>query len=282
MSISVKQSLRLTLKGPMMTTRLELLSTGDSNTKLRKSNGKGFLVFGLSLRPAKGSGYNVCSMSGKCEQACVLEYAGRSVTAPVRAARDRKTKLYFENRTQFMEMLVNDLTIAQRQADRKGLNCAVRLNVASDIPWEINHPELFTQFDRITWYDYTKIYKRFDRQIPSNYHITYSYSETTDPAIASNILDSGQNVAVVFDTIYKPAQGQIGDLPDTFTILSSLVDGKTYKVIDGDVHDMRLPMFDGVGVIIGLRGKGGKANVIQGTIDGFIQITSNGIASQAA
>ena len=262
--------------------RLKLLSAGDTNTKLRKSNGKGFLVFGLSLRPAKGSGYNVCSMSGKCEQACVLEFAGRSVTAPVRAARDRKTKLYFEDRPQFMSMLVNDLTIAQRQADRKGLNCAVRLNVASDIPFEMNHPELFTQFDRITFYDYTKIYRRFDHQIPSNYHLTYSYSETTDPAIASKLLDSGHNVAVVFDTIYKPAQGEIGDLPNTFAILSSLTEGKTYKVIDGDLHDMRLPMFDGVGVIIGLRGKGGKQTVLRGVADGFIQLTSNGIASMAA
>ena len=260
-----------------MATRLKLLSNGDSNTKLRKSNGKGFLVFGLSLRPAKGSGYNVCSMSGKCEQACVLEFAGRSVTAPVRAARDRKTKLYFEDRPQFMSMLVNDLTIAQRQADRKGLNCAVRLNVASDLPWEMNHPELFDLFPRITWYDYTKIYRRFDHQIPSNYHITYSYSETTDPQIAGKLLDAGHNVAVVFDTVYKPAQGEIGDLPSTFTI-----NGKVYKVIDGDLHDMRLPMFDGVGVIVGLRGKGGKANVIQGVADGFIQLTSNGIASQAA
>ena len=257
--------------------RLKVLSAGDTNTKLRKSNGKGFLVFGLSLRPAKGSGYNVCSMSGKCEQACVLEFAGRSVTAPVRAARDRKTKLYFENRPQFIRMLVNDLTIAQRQADRKGLNCAVRLNVASDLPWEMNHPELFKLFPRTTFYDYSKIYRRVDHPIPFNYHITYSYSETTDPQIASKLLDSGHNVAVVFDTIYKPAQGEIGDLPNTFTI-----NGKVYKVIDGDIHDMRLPMFDGVGVIIGLRGKGGKGNVLQGVADGFIQLTSNGIASMAA
>ena len=255
---------------------MKLLSTGDSNTKLRKSNGKGFLIFGLSLRPAKGSGYNVCSMSGVCEDLCVLEYAGRSVTASVRAARDRKTKLYFENRPEFMAMLIADLQIAQRQADRKGLNCAVRLNVASDIPWEMNHPELFVLFNRITWYDYTKIYKRFDRTNPDNYHITYSYSETTDPAIASKILDSGHNVAVVFDTVYKPAQGDIGDLPSTFTI-----NGKAYKVIDGDVHDMRLSMFDGVSVIIGLRGKGGKRNVTAGVRSGFIQATVGGVSQES-
>ena len=255
---------------------MKLLSTGDSNFKLRKSNGKGFLVFGLSLRPAKGSGYNVCSMSGKCEEACVLEYAGRSVTAPVREARNRKTKLYFENRPEFMSMLIADLQIAQRQADRKGLNCAVRLNVASDIPWEMNHPELFAQFGRITFYDYTKIYKRFDRQIPSNYHITYSYSETTAPAIASKILDSGQNVAVVFDTVYKPQQKVIGDLPSTFT-----VNGKTYKVIDGDLHDMRVSLFDGASVVVGLRGKGGKRNVTAGVRSGFIQATIGGVSTES-
>ena len=256
------------------TNKLQLLSNGDTNTKLRKSNGKGFLIFGLSLRPAKGSGYNVCPLSGKCEDACVLEYAGRSVTTPVRAARDRKTRLYFENRPQFMSMLTNDLAIAQRQADRKGLNCAVRLNVASDIPWERNHPELFTQFSRITFYDYTKIYKRIDRQIPPNYHITYSSSETTNPTIASKILDSDHNIAVVFDTIYKPAQGKIGALPGTFAI-----NGKTYTVVDGDTHDMRLPMFDGLGVVVGLRGKGGQANVLQGVADGFIQQAAGGQAN---
>jgi hypothetical protein len=265
------------MEGQTMSSGMQLLSSGDTNTKLRKSNGKGFLVFGLSLRPAQGSGYDVCPMSGRCEQACVLEFAGRSVTAPVRAARNRKTKLYFEHRQQFMSMLIDDLAIAQRQSDRKNLNCAVRLNVASDLPWEINHRELFDEFQSITYYDYTKIYRRFSRQIPHNYHITYSYSETTDPAIAAKLLDSGCNVAVVFDTVYKPQQHIIGNLPDTF-----IIGGKSYRVIDGDVHDIRLPMFDGTGVIVGLRGKGGRANVVQGVADGFIQLTKGGIASAAS
>ena len=83
-------------------------------------------------------------------------------------------------------------------------------------------------------------------------------------------------MAVVFDTVYKPAQGDIGDLPSTFTI-----NGKAYKVIDGDVHDMRLSMFDGVSVIIGLRGKGGKRNVTAGVRSGFIQATVGGVSQES-
>ncbi len=40
------------------------------------------------------------------------------------------------------------------------LSPAVRLNDTSDLSWERLHPDLFTEFPNIQFYDYTKLYKR--------------------------------------------------------------------------------------------------------------------------
>ena len=218
---------------------MKLLSTGESNAKLRKSDGRGYLLFGLSLRPSDMSGYDVCSRSGHCREDCVLEHAGRGNMPSVRDARTHKT--------------------------RQDLHCAIRPNVASDIPWERLDPTLF-DYDA-TFYDYSKIETRFGSTLPSNYHLTYSYNEKSDPSMVENVLRAGGNVAVVFDTIYNPGY-KIGDLPEQW---------QGHEVVDGDSHDLRLQEFDGTGSIIGLRGKGGKALVLKSVAKGFIQRTKGGV-----
>tara|TARA_B100000745_G_scaffold148412_1_gene97005 strand:- start:2080 stop:2910 length:831 start_codon:yes stop_codon:yes gene_type:complete len=263
---------------------MKLLSSGDTNTKLRKSSGKGLLLFGLSLRAANGSGYEVCVFrTAGCTEACVLEFAGRSNMPNVRKARTRKTRLYFENRPEFLRQLNSDLTLATKQAKKKGLAPCVRLNVASDIAWEIKHPEIFANHPEITFYDYTKwTDSRFGGKhpMPENYHLTYSHNEETPvdecgTSFTSSLLARGINCAVVFDTEYKPAQGVIGDLPTEWSFPG---DDVKYEVIDGDKHDIRLPEFDGMGVIVGLRGKGGKRQVLNGVSSGFILPTVGGIS----
>ena len=283
---------------------MKLLSTGESNTKLRKSSGLGLLLFGLSLRAADGSGYDVCPFrTAGCTKACVLEHAGRSNMPSVRKARTRKTRLYFENREQFIAELDADLYLVERQAQRAGLAPCVRLNVASDIAWEIKHPELFANHPTINFYDYTKWTKhRFDhalagsgytgKHMPSNYHLTYSHNEETPvndygTSYSSELLAAGVNVAIVYDTIYNPTQNKIGTLPTSWRIdgdrMSSIY---KYDVIDGDTHDIRIAEFDNSaqpaddtrGVIVGLRGKGGKRQVIDGVDAGFIMPTIGGTA----
>jgi hypothetical protein len=77
-------------------------------------------------------------------------------------------------------------------------------------------------------------------------------------------LDAGHNVSVVFDTDYFPQSGRIGELPADWRIGK-----KTYQVIDGDKHDMRLRHIDGSGVIVGLRFKGSRRLLDESVRRGF-------------
>ena len=82
-------------------------------------------------------------------------------------------------------------------------------------------------FPTMQFYDYTKLPNR--RNLPSNYHLTFSRSESNE-----HLIPQGMNVAVVFDT-----------LPETFM-------GR--KVIDGTDTDLRF--LDPQGVVVGLVAKG--------------------------
>lgn len=226
-----------------------LLSKGDSNTKLRKSNksGKGYTTIGLSLSPAKESGYEVCpSRSPGCTQGCIFT-SGRGQANIVKQARIAKTRLFFQDRPTFQDMLVKELTMWERRAAKKDSLLACRLNVFSDILWEKVWPELFDMFPNIQFYDYTKHLQRAltysysrmsgDNSFPRNYYLTFSRSEINSNGIEQLFdLDSPMNIAVVFDS---------KALPDYW---------ERRKVINGDETDLRF--LDPSGTIVGLYAKG--------------------------
>ena len=97
---------------------------------------------------------------------------------------------------------------------------------------------LIHAFPNIEAYDYTKITKKALQWaaglLPSNYHITFSKSESNDLDVAK-VLGAGGNVAVVFEK----------GLPDSYL-------GKA--VVDGDYSDARF--LDVKGVVVGLKAKG--------------------------
>jgi hypothetical protein len=97
---------------------------------------------------------------------------------------------------------------------------------------------MFKDFSDVQFYDYTKIAKRFDHELPKNYHLTFSYAENTKDNAAA-IVGKGHNVAIVF------RRKRNESLPKTFW-------GK--RVIDGDLHDLRFT--DSKNVIVGLHSKG--------------------------
>jgi hypothetical protein len=150
-------------------------------------------------------------------------------TNAIQEARIRRTRFFFEDREAFMRALVSDVRKGIKQAERKGLIPVFRLNGTSDIRWESVEVDGFRNimeaFPTIQWYDYTKLTNR--RHLPSNYHLTFSRSET-------NVIPDGMNVAVVFQS-----------LPETFA-------GR--PVINGDDTDLRF--LDPTGVIVGLKAKG--------------------------
>jgi len=114
----------------------------------------------------------------------------------VQDARIAKTKLFFEDRVTFLDKLVKEIQAAVKSSKKAGLIPVFRLNGTSDIRWE-NIPvrgyrNLFQLFPDIQFYDYTKHSNR--KNIPDNYHLTFSRSETNE----DQILTVTYNTAVVF------------------------------------------------------------------------------------
>jgi len=219
--------------------KLKLLGVG-SNAKTVKGDGDEYLTAILYLAPAKQvEGINLCPLAvmAGCEKAC-LYTAGRGAFNNVQQARIRKTILYRDNRPLFLDYLRQDLDRFVAYCKRKGLKPCVRLNGTSDIRFE-NHG-IMQDYPDVQFYDYTKDAKRLSKPLPSNYHLTLSYSEA-NPSYAANVLqvakDTGAGLAVVFRD--KNA------IPKTF---------KGLPVLDGDKDDLRF--LDKKGHVIALYAKG--------------------------
>lgn len=210
--------------------KLNLLAVG-TNAKTSKGDSEEALTAIMYLAPHTMSGQDVCPASSEGCRAVCLVSAGRGAMTSVQQARIRKTKLFFEDKKKFLELLSTDLKVFKDYCNYVGLQGYVRLNGTSDIKWEY-----FIDFDNypnLRFYDYTKISGRDISEIP-NYKLTYSRSEnTTDEEIHQSI-SLGNNVAVVFD-----------EVPESYL---------DYPVIQGDLSDLRWE--DPVGVIVGLKAKG--------------------------
>lgn len=231
---------------------MKLLSM--SNTKTMKGEGRGFRTFILHLAPSTLSGFNTCPMASKgCAAAC-LNTAGRGIYANIQNARIRKTRYFFTNREAFMLDLAADIAVAIRRAKKNDLTPVFRLNGTSDIRWETipvaGFRNIMEMFPNVQFYDYSALPNR--RNLPPNYHLTYSRKEDNDASVTA-WLARGDNVAVVFDV------ARSGSLPTSWN---------GYRVVDGDKDDLRF--LDPRGVVVGLRGKG-KASKSKGNdFGGFV------------
>ena len=156
---------------------MKLLTTG--NAKTVKGRKKGFQTYILHLAPADVSGHNTCpKATAGCKAAC-LNLAGRGGmfkdggTNTIQQARIRKTREFFADRDAFMNQLYDDIHLAVRQCDKKGMTPCVRLNGTSDLSWEkypvMGHKNIFKAFPNVQFYDYTKVLGRKIADLP-NYH----------------------------------------------------------------------------------------------------------------
>jgi hypothetical protein len=137
-----------------------------------------------------------------------------------------------------MAKLVDEVSKGIRKAERKNLIPVFRLNGTSDIRWEtvavpvVGGPDfrnIFEAFPHTQFYDYTKLANR--RNIPANYHLTFSRSESND-----HLSTKKKNSLPTVDR--HRFSGGFGPLP----------------VVDGDTTDLRF--LDPTGCIVGLRAKG--------------------------
>jgi hypothetical protein len=154
----------------------------------------------------------------------------------VQISRINRTKFWAADRQLFYTKLGNELLMISATYKK----AAVRLNGTSDI----DHLDLLKRYTgidflskkykNVKFYDYTKNINIIKKYAGSNYHLTFSKSETNDIQV-KQALELGANVAAVFSHT----------LPDTYL---------GYPVVDGDLTDYRPE--DGNGVIVGLVAKG--------------------------
>ena len=217
-----------------------ILSPGYTNAKTKKSDlNSNFLTGIVYLSPYKLSGRNFCAFATKgCIRGCLFT-AGMGSFSNVQKARLRRSKLFIQDRAAFLEQLSNDIKRLQRKATKEGKKVCIRLNGTSDLPYHKvkfkGYSSIMEAFPEITFYDYSKDHKRMFSALPSNYDITFSYSEKTTVEEVNQVIRRGKNVAVVFRS----------SIPKTWM---------GHRVINGDLTDLRF--LDEKGVIVGLTAKG--------------------------
>ena len=222
-----------------------LSANGDAKTKKGLKKGWTTHIMYLSPFTANSKGINICPHATEgCAVACLNEAGRGGFTSSVKKGRRNKTEFFLQNRVAFLEKIYKELTkISEQYA---GENVAIRLNGTSDIRWEKfkvrDNKNIMELFPNLQFYDYTKNYLRFETELPKNYSLVFSRSETNHQK-AIELLKRGFNVACVFDVPPTEFEG--------------------FEVVDGDETDLR--HLDTQGVIVGLKykkltGKGADNN----------------------
>jgi hypothetical protein len=218
-----------------------------ANAKTVKGEKLGILTGILYLAPAMVSGRQVCPKASEgCKSVC-LYTAGRGRFTATQVARISKTNLFFDDRSEFMFLLADNIKAIVRKAKREGLSPAVRLNGTSDIAWEkisvvvdgVRYRNVMKAFPNVSFYDYTKIAGRKSAIALPNYHLTFSLAEDNDTE-AFQAISEGYNLAVVMNL------KKTDDKPTTWN---------GYPVVDGDVSDVRFLDPKG-GHVVALTAKG--------------------------
>ena len=228
-----------------MNKHLNLLDTGNGNTKIAKTNRGGlYRVASLSLMPDR----ILCpgSKAAGCFEGC-LKSSGRGRFDNVAAGRQWRSDLWHQDQDQFLERLTRELSNFVKTCEKNGVRPAARLNTISDIPYEKAEAGFIPQlFPGIYFFDYTKRAARLGTT-PANYKLMFSYSGRPQYAAQVNrALKFDIPLAVVFR----------GGFPAEFM-------GR--PVIDGDASDL---INSKAGrVIVGLKAKG---KIAKADIGGFV------------
>lgn len=240
------------------------------------------------------SQWTMCDGStDECKNSCLV-YTGRNAMDVYNNRRKAVgTLALLEQPEAFCRMLIEAIRLHTRSESCQGMRPYVRLNVLSDVPWELLIPGMFDFFSPRTYarhtvkgfgtvvppmfYDYTKV---ANRNPPSNYDLTFSFSGRNE-ALARSELARGHRVAVVFlamkpkgarekwepfrytgKAAYKGAHRPQADLPDSFW---------GFPVKDGDISDVR-PR-DPKRCIVGLRWKTPSGKRVDPTAEDFRFVT---------
>lgn len=185
------------------------------------------------LQLAKGKG--LCAGSSPMCKAACLVFSGRNEADPYNSLiKLARTEALLRDTTAMVRMI---LEACEKHAKIRNAEPYVRLNVFSDIPWELVVPGLFEYFmqgdrSRLTFYDYTKVP---GRRTPENYDLTFSYSGVNADYMKHEV-QRGRRVAVVF--LHPPGMKWLKakDRPEGYGLPRRFAG---LEVKDGDVTDVR-------------------------------------------
>lgn len=185
-------------------------------------------VTGLSLLPALNAAKalagrvshvqqstNFCAGSNaECRNSCLVYTGQNESTIYNMRIKEGKSAALMADPVAFGRLLYENCKL-WGASTRNAPTSFVRLNVYSDIPWELVFPGMFAALPTVNWYDYTKVPWRpelceqvqADRPgravrvypFPKNYDLTFSASGSNDVDCRDE-LSNGRRIAVVFET----------------------------------------------------------------------------------
>lgn len=222
--------------------------------------------FGVGeVRPVR---LNACvRATPQCAASCLV-FSGRNLAEDYNTVKKYALVQALVHEPQaFMRMLIEAIRIHRETSFRLEVMPLVRLNVFSDLPWELMAPELFDGFPDVQFYDYTKVP---NRKPPPNYDLTFSFAGTDQnvEAMDHEIREQHRRVAVVFAaTGIRVIAGEKVEIPKAPRYMRRLPGSERLTphyarlpetflglpVIDGDESDMR--PYDPAPSIVGLRWK---------------------------
>lgn len=208
------------------------LGNHSQSMKMRLSKENGTITYCLYLAPANMSGYEVCPCSQFCRKFCLNGSGHNKADILVRGeeeskinkGRIKRTRLFFENKPLFMQLLIHEIDKTRRYAEKHGMGFSVRLNGTSDLSPEdfvYEGKNILEIYPDVQFYDYTKCNDRFELvKKYNNYDLTFSYNGINWND-CERFLNMGGRVAVVFHT---------PEMPKKFN---------GYPVVNGNLYDMR-------------------------------------------
>ena len=234
-----------------------LLSKSPNVEEFRGRLARSFGVRAFELPVTERAHVNVCVRSTPaCRRSCLV-FSGQNVNRYTTVKKICLSQALIGAPLAFYRMLAEAIEQHRRWGAKKDIMPLVRLNVFSDLPWELLVPGLFEHFSDVQFYDYTKVP---GRTTAANYDITFSFagSKQNVDDMDAEIRTRRRRVAVVFATtgvsliggrrggkkrqLVAPRKPEV--LPHTFLGL---------PVIDGDESDLR--PFDPAPSVVGLRWK---------------------------
>jgi hypothetical protein len=233
-----------------------LLSQDETNSKLIKSalntDALSYIYYGA---PAKLSGFHMCShMTKECEELC-LNTSGNGRYHSNQIYRMARTRFEVYRPESFWKLFREEIETAKRRLKKSGKSfLAIRPNGTTD-RWSDYLDYVVGRNPDVRWYDYTAVPSRLAiADMFHNYDVTLSRKETKRNHEWLRSEGYGKrNVAVVCTKSVKTELMEAGSL-------------EGIGIVDFDKHDLRLPEYDGSG-IIGLLTPKGKA---RGVESGFI------------